>query len=283
MPLINSDRLIMPKLTLRLISVALLPAVVFILLGLSANRFRLVEVEVGSSSSTDLASLRGYRFALVSDPHLSDTPNAWRSWGDVIQRINASEADYVFLLGDYTQEVLDDRQLEGFRARFIESLTAFTTSPILVLGNHESWNDRQVWYAELERSGFDVLENEAISTSGDRPLCVIGVGDAHTGFAEKKSYTDTCMNTPSLTITHDPAAAFDLQGRGLWLAGHTHCGQITLPFTDPLWAPTTAPSQAQCGYYEDDSKRLFVSSGVGSSVLPIRFFAHSQVEILTIR
>lgn len=175
----------MPKLTLRLISVALLPIVVFILLGLSANRFRVVEVEVGSSSSTDLASLRGYRFALVSDPHLKDTPSAWRSWEDVIHRVNASGADYVFLLGDYTQEVLDDRQLEGFRARFIESLTAFTTSPILVLGNHETWNDRQVWYAELERSGFDVLENEAISIPGDRPLCVIGVGDAQKRLAEK--------------------------------------------------------------------------------------------------
>jgi len=251
--------------------------------GLLANRFRLLEVEVRSNNSTDLAGLRGYRLALVSDPHLGSAPNAWSSWDDVIQRVNAAGADYVFLLGDYTQEVLDDRELEGFRARFIESLNSFTTSPILVLGNHETWNDRQSWYDELKRYDFDVLENEAISFFGDRPLCVMGVGDAYTGFAKRKSYGETCMDGPFLTITHDPAAAFDLQGSGLWLAGHTHCGQITLPIIEPLWAPTTAPSQAQCGYYEDDSKILFVSSGIGSSILPIRFFAHSQVEILTIR
>ena len=115
------------------------------------------------------------------------------------------------------------------------------------------------------------------------PLCVIGVGDAYTGFAEKKSYGAACMDLPSLTITHDPAAAFNLQGSGLWFAGHTHCGQITLPIIDPLWVPSTAPKQAQCGYYEDASRSLFVSSGIGSSVLPIRFYAPSQVEIVTVR
>ena len=55
-----------------------------------------------------------------------------------------------------------------------------------------------------------MLEDEAMLLEGDRALCVIGVGDAYTGYAEKMSYEKTCMSYPTLTITHDPAAAFDL-------------------------------------------------------------------------
>ena len=255
----------------------------FVALGLSANRFRILEVEISPINSHSLTALSGYTFALVSDPHLRDEPKAWGSWRNVIQRVNESKADYVLLLGDYTEEVLSDAELGVFRAKFIESLDLFSVSPILVLGNHETWNDREAWYTALKSAGANVLENESMLVEGTHPLCVIGVGDAYTGFAEKKSYGAACKDVPSLTITHDPAAAFNLQGSGLWFAGHTHCGQITLPIIDPLWVPSTAPKQAQCGYYEDASKSLFVSSGVGNSVLPIRFYAPSQVEIVTVR
>ena len=256
--------------------------VLLLALGLSANRFRILEIEIPSNDNVTLNSLSGYTFALVSDPHLKDAPKVWASWNKVIQRVNEANPDYVFLLGDYTGDVLDDASIEVFRKTFTESLSSLSTSPILVLGNHETWNDRQGWYAALKGSGIDVLENEAMLFEGDRALCVIGVGDSYTGYAEKKSYEKTCMSYPTLTITHDPAAAFDLQGSGLWFAGHTHCGQITLPMINPIWVPSTAPKQARCGLYEDESKAVFVSSGIGNSIMPIRFYAPSQVEIVKI-
>ena len=255
----------------------------FLIAGGSANVFRIHEIEVSVNRKDNVTDLSGYRFALVSDPHLRDSPEYWEFWREVILRVNESNADYVFLLGDYTEDVLDDVELELFRQRFIESLDSFSVNPILVLGNHETWNGREAWYTALKKAGVDVLENESMLVEGARPLCVMGVGDAYTGFAEKKKHGAACMDAPSLTITHDPAAAFNLQGSGLWFAGHTHCGQITLPIIEPLWVPSTAPKQAQCGYYEDATKSLFVSSGIGSSILPIRFYAPSQVEIVTVR
>ena len=250
--------------------------------GFLANRFRVLKIAITTSGSGTLNSLSGYTFALVSDPHLKDKPKTWAFWSNVIQRVNEANPDYVFLLGDYTGEVLDDASIEIFRKKFIESLSTFSANPILVLGNHETWNGRHDWYAALQGSGIAVLENEAMLLEGGRGLCVIGVGDSYTGYAEQKSYDKTCMNYPSLTITHDPAAAFDLRGSGLWFAGHTHCGQVTLPMFDPFWVPSTAPKQARCGLYEDESKAVFVSSGIGNSILPIRFYSPSQVEIVEI-
>lgn len=244
--------------------------------------FRFLEVEISSGGNDDLGRLSGYTFALVSDVHLRDEPKAWELWRKIINGVNESEADYVLLLGDYTAKVLDDAAREGFREKFIESLDSFTVNPILVLGNHETWNGRGDWYSALKAAGVDVLENESYLAKGSRSLCVMGVGDAYTGYAKKKSYGTACTSLPSLTITHDPAAAFDLSGRGLWFAGHTHCGQITLPIINPIWVPSTAPKQAQCGFYEDESRSIFVSSGVGNSIFPLRFYAPSRVEIIKI-
>ena len=273
----------MSKTIIYTLSTAIALFFLFSAIGLSANKFRISEIRIPTSNSVTLNSLSGYTFALVSDPHLKNEPSAWASWGKMIQRVNEANPDYVFLLGDYTGDVFDDAAIEVFRKTFIESLNYFTTNPILVLGNHETWNDRQGWYAALKGSGIDVLENEAMLFKGNRALCVIGVGDSYTGYAEKKSYEKTCMNYPSLTITHDPAAAFELQWGGLWFAGHTHCGQITLPMINPIWVPSTAPKPARCGLYEDESKVVFVSSGIGNSILPIRFYAPSQVELVTVR
>jgi hypothetical protein len=104
----------------------------FVALGLSANRFRILAVEISPIYRAPLTGLSGYTFALVSDPHLRNKPKSWGSWRNVIQRVNESKADYVLLLGDYTGEVLSAAELEGFRVKFIESLDSFTVRPILV-------------------------------------------------------------------------------------------------------------------------------------------------------
>ena len=54
---------------------------------------------------------------------------------------------------------------------------------------------------------------------------------------------------------------FDARVKGLVLAGHTHCGQINLPFLGPLWVPTDAPKSAHCGLYQDEQRQVYVSSG----------------------
>ena len=87
---------------------------------------------------------------------------------------------------------------------------------------------------------------------------------------------------PKLTITHDPAGAFDRRMEGLVIAGHTHCGQVSLPFIGPLWVPTDAPSFAHCGLYEGGDITVFVTSGVGTAILPLRYGAQSQWDLITL-
>ena len=256
-------------------------AISFILIGLDANRFRITQIRLNTESAPYLKQLDGYTFALVSDIHLKNTGSAWSKWDSIIKAVNEQDPDYVFLLGDYTAEIYDQAALDGFQTQFISSIAKFEAPTISVLGNHETYNGRDSWNAAFETMNSTVLENEARIGSGLKKLCIIGIGDSYTGFAERPE--TSCEDLPKVTITHDPYAAFELEGTGLWFAGHTHCGQVSLPLIKSINAPTSAPKTAHCGRYQDDARTIITSSGVGNSVIDLRFYAKSQVEMINIK
>lgn len=256
-------------------------AISFIIIGLDANRFRITQIRLNTESAPYLNQLDGYTFAIVSDIHLKNTESAWSKWDSIIKAVNEQDPDYVFLLGDYTAEIYDQDALDKFQFRFISSLGAFEAPTLPVLGNHETWNGRNSWIEAFEDMNSTVLENEATISEESKKLCIIGIGDSYTGFAKRAE--TTCGDMPIVTITHDPYAAFELEGIGLWFAGHTHCGQVSLPLIKSVIAPTSAPKTAHCGRHQDNARTIITSSGVGNSMIDLRFYAKSQVEIIHIK
>ena len=81
---------------------------------------------------------------------------------------------------------------------------------------------------------------------------------------------------------HDSAEAFNPSVRGLILAGHKHCGQISTPFEEPICMPSKAPREAYCGLHQDEQRQVYVSSGLGTSILPFRFNAQASWDLITI-
>lgn len=256
-------------------------AIAFILIGLDANRFRVTQILLDTEAAPYLKQLDGYTFALVSDVHLKNTSAAWSKWESIIDAVNEQDPDYVFLLGDYTGVIYDQAALYEFQTEFISSIADFEAPTIAVLGNHETWNGRDSWIAAFETMNITVLENETKISSGLETLCIFGIGDSYTGFAERPK--TSCEDLPTVSITHDPSAAFELEGTGLWFAGHTHCGQVSLPWIKSIVAPTSAPKTAHCNRHQDKARTIITSSGVGNSVIDLRFYAKSQVEIIDIK
>lgn len=263
----------------------LLPTTVLILLLIAvaqkSSSTVIVRYPVNSDSHSELHKLAGYSLAVVSDLHLRDSDEAFIEWHSLIASINLANPDYVFLLGDYSQGDLSGVKLEKFIDRFSRSLDEFNSPVFLVLGNYETWTDRKVWQRRLLSQGRHVLENNVtLFSDTGKPLCVRGIGDHFTGHDKYIDFPVECAQLPSVTITHDPGGVFRWNQKGFFLAGHTHCGQVNAPILGVIWAPTDAPRNAQCGFYQDGEKVLFTSSGVGTSILPMRFLAQSQVEIL---
>ena len=102
-----------------------------------------------------------------------------------------------------------------------------------------------------------------------------------TDHKEPLHFPDTCQGL-RITLTHDPIAIEQDPEPGLYLAGHTHCGQIRLPFIHPNWAPTSASPEYVCGVGASGNKVWLTTPGVGTSVIPFRFEAPASIELITI-
>ena len=197
-------------------------------------------------------------------------------------RVIAAQPDVILLGGDYTTAVTNEADLRDLRAVFAEIFSKTKGIPVVaVLGNHEAWTALPRWRASLQSAGIAVLENEVLVLAG-LGLCVRGLGDYYSGGYRFTDFPAECGNLAALTLTHDPAAAFQPGIEGLVLAGHTHCGQVSLPFIGAPWAPSSAPSEAHCGLYSDEIRQVLVTPGIGTSVLPVRLGTQAQWELVTL-
>ena len=221
--------------------------------------------------------------AVIGDTHTHESRKPLAALRELLLEVKAAEPDLIVLVGDYIFDPSSE-QLPIHRENIINTLKLVDPVPrAVVLGNYESWSNAEDWLFEFERLDVDAMENEVtVLETKKGPVCVRGLGDKFTRRFDYVDYPDKCKSLPKLTITHDPAGAFDRRVKGLVIAGHTHCGQVSLPFTGPLWVPTDAPSFAHCGLHEGHKITVFVTSGVGTSILPLRLGTQSQWDLLSV-
>ena len=235
----------------------------------------LSDTSVGSSSLS---------VAVIGDVHLPEGSKHLDAFKKLVLEIKSTQPDLVVFVGDYTSDPKATDNMSSHRKNIINIMKLIDPLPrAVVLGNYESWSDAEEWISEFNRLGVDIMENQtSLIQTVKGNVCIRGLGDKFTNRYNYVDYPEECENIPKFTITHDPAGAFNAQIKGLVIAGHTHCGQISLPYFGPLWVPTDAPSDAHCGLYEDNQRTVFVTSGVGTTILPLRFGAQSQWDELNI-
>ena len=222
--------------------------------------------------------------AVIGDVHLPEGSKHLDAFKKLVLEIKSTQPDLVVFVGDYTSDPKAMDDMSSHRKNIINIMKLIEPVPrAVVLGNYESWSDAEEWISEFNRLGVDIMENQtSLIQTVKGNVCIRGLGDKFTNRYDYVDYPEECENIPKFTITHDPAGAFNARVKGLVIAGHTHCGQISLPFIGPLWVPSDAPSEAYCGLYEDSQRTVFVTSGVGTTILPLRFGAQSQWDELNI-
>ena len=222
--------------------------------------------------------------AVSGDVHLPEGQKHVNAFKKLVLEIKSTQPDLVVFVGDYTSDPIAIDDMSSHRKNIINIIKLIDPLPrAVVLGNYESWSDAEEWISVFNRLGVEIMENQtSLIQTVKGNVCIRGLGDKYTNRYNFVEYPEECNNVPKFTITHDPAGAFDARIKGLVIAGHTHCGQISLPFIGPLWVPSDAPSDAHCGLYEDDQRTVFVTSGVGTTILPLRFGAQSQWDELNI-
>lgn len=233
------------------------------------------------------AELVPIRIAVLGDLHVGSPMNGLDRLAAVVETTNAQAPDLIVLLGDYViHGVIGGRFVTPeATAKALARLSA-PLGVYAVLGNHDWWLDGPRVRTALTSAGITVLENEArrLEKAGGG-FWIVGVGDdmtRHARLADALAASDAAE--PTILITHDPAAFFEMpRGPYVGLASHTHGGQVFLPWVGALIVPGRAPRSWAYGHIVDGGRDIYVTAGIGTSILPIRFNMPPEVAIVTIQ
>lgn len=234
------------------------------------------------------------RIGVVSDTHVGAPHVTAARVSRTMARLSAERPDLAVFLGDYAgghepaagrSERQNAEILKGARA--LAEVRA-PLGKVAVLGNHDWWYDGPALEAQLRRSGVTVLENDAVRI--ERPggaFWVAGLADPHSTRA-RPSVIDALAPVPPdgtvILLTHPPDPFAQVPDRvPLTLAGHTHCGQVNLPLLGRPILPSPGSARWPCGLYVEGGRQMYVTGGVGVSVLPVRFRARPEIVVITVR
>jgi predicted MPP superfamily phosphohydrolase len=234
------------------------------------------------------------RIAVLSDTHVGDPHVSARRVARVIARISRERPDVVVFVGDYVggHETYGARTREA-RAEIERGIAALgkagtAASRVAVLGNHDWWYDGPRVEADLRRAGVPVLENGALRVAAKGGgFWIAGVADLYSermAPSAPDALAAVPAGEPVILLSHWPDVFPKVPDRvALTIAGHSHCGQVNFPIVGRPLTPSPGSARWPCGLYDEGGRKLFVTGGLGTSILPVRFRAPPEIVIVTLR
>ncbi len=229
---------------------------------------------------------------LIADTHVAGPDMPPERLTRILRGLNATKPDLIMLAGDYVSEKRIATKL--YSAKELAAPFKVLRAPFGILavpGNHDHWSDLTGIIRELRKNGVTVIANEAVKRG---PIIIGGVDDEFTNhhnfaatFAAMQALEVEGVKAPRLLLTHGPDIIPDLPSPvGAVLTGHTHCGQIVLPVIGAISYVSRYGDRFACGDIKDKGRdgaiqRVFVTAGLGTSILPLRFGAHPDVWLVT--
>ncbi|MGB0580822.1 MAG: metallophosphoesterase [Limisphaerales bacterium] len=189
----------------------------------------------------------------------------------VVRTINRLEPDIVCFTGDLIEEA-------EHLAVALEVVTQIKAPCIGVPGNHDYWAkvDFDLFKAPFESTGGGFLMDQSVDVEEHRIRFLGLTGGADPGI-------EPSPNLKNVLLTHYPAHVKDMQERkfDLALAGHSHGGQVRVPFLGPIFLPWRC-GEYDLGYFDTKWGPLYVGSGIGYFAIPVRFNCRPEVTLIEI-
>jgi uncharacterized protein len=206
----------------------------------------------------------------------------------VINKINSLQPDIVFFTGD-----LIDKPNRYPYVKNIAPILQQVRAPLgkfAIYGNHDHGGyGTEIYEKIMKESGFDLLVNEhRIITLLDKSKIIIaGIDDAMLGKPNiKKTFQGIPEDVYTIVLMHEPDIANEIEmfRPHFQLSGHSHGGQIQVPFYGPLITPPLATHFYE-GFYQVGTSNmlLFVNRGLGTTRMPYRFLSKPEIACFTLR
>lgn len=234
------------------------------------------------------AGLPPLRLAVVGDLHAARPHVSEARLAQLVARVIAERPDLILLPGDFlANRTAFVRPLPIAAIAAALAPLAKAAPTLAVLGNHD-WHRGagHLVRAALERVGIAVLENEVVEFAfGQSTLQVAGLGCAISRRTDLPAVLERLdPERPCIVLTHLPDSVAYLPDQPLLVvAGHTHGGQVCVPGIGPLLTMSALPRRFARGLHRVGGRHLLVTSGVGTSLLPIRLGTPPEYVIATVR
>ncbi|TBR19332.1 metallophosphoesterase [bacterium] len=231
------------------------------------------------------------RLGLLSDIHAGFNGTSVERIRKVGERLSARRPDAVLLLGDFV--VPKGSRFGSLAPEAMAPALKSLRAPLgvyAVLGNHDWWRDGPGVRAALEGVGIKVLENELAELK--RPegsVWLAGLADEWTQDPKPLALLkELAGRGPAVAAVHEPDLfarypALQVDGFALTVSGHTHGGQVHLPLLGSPLVPSLYRQRYLRGHIVEEGRHLFVTTGLGTSVLPVRFGMRPEFVVLTLR
>jgi uncharacterized protein len=238
------------------------------------------------------------RIAVLADIHAGGAFIDEQKLRTIVERTNALQPEMIVILGDYISGDGRRHPLKMEPAVFAAALKDLR-APLGVystLGNHDWWYDGLLVRQALEQNGIKVLDNEILKVDVRRgptqgteapatPLWLVGLADLWTRPQRiEETLAQVPEGAPTIALAHNPDVFPRLPQRvPLLLAAHTHGGQVRFPFIGSVIHPSNYGQRYARGHIYENGHHLFVTTGIGTSIIPVRFNVPPEIVLLTVR
>ena len=233
------------------------------------------------------SGLSGVKIAVLSDIHAGSAFIDERKLRLIVDRTNQLQPDLIVILGDYIAgNGRGSRRMEPeVFAPILKNLHA-PFGVYSVLGNHDWWYNGTKVRTVLEANGVKVLDNEVLKiTVRDNSVWLVGLADLWT----RPQHIDEVIaqvpeGEPIIALTHNPDIFPQVPSRvNLVLAGHTHGGQVRFPLIGSVVESSRYGERFEKGHVVENGHDLYVTSGIGTSIVPVRFGVPPEIVLLELK
>ena len=220
----------------------------------------------------------GFRILHLSDLHIDGVDGL----SDVVAEIvSGCEVDLCVMTGDYRFAIHGSCAAVYPHMRKIHSAIRAEFGTLAILGNHDA---AEIAF-ELEKLGIRMLVNEAMELRRQKQsLWIAGVDDSHHYQCDNLplAIEDTPDHAFKVLLAHTPEMFEEaaVSSIDLYLTGHTHAGQIVLPFRGPVVQNAACPREFVHGQWRHREMQGYTSAGIGCSMVPIRFNCPPEIVIV---
>lgn len=231
----------------------------------------------------------GLKIVHLSDIHFDDDLNV-SNFKKIIDDVNLQKPDIILFTGDLISDTISDEKYEDLVE--IMSNLEVSIGKYAIDGNHDYKYKR--WNNLIEDCGFVNLNDsyEVIYKDSYESIFIAGISNNTytTKNIEDKSEvifdylnSDEYNSTYNILLMHEPDFITDIDYKlfDIVLAGHSHNGQVRLPFIGAFHTPTYAKNYYK-PYYNLDNVHFYISSGIGTSELPVRLFNKPSYNVYRI-